>query len=365
MAQSIANDITMSEQIRFLSIDQLNQFKRCFLFPEEVITVKRYRFSSEEIILISLTRLSFPNRWKDLYPWFPGRKRWALKCAFYWFINYMVYEWGYLLLNNLEFWLPYFAESAEKIRLKLANLNYQAWRQYHRPSNEVNGFRYALFIDNTMFAFCRPGGNITGEEAAERLINEVQEAWWNGWRKLHGMKWQTVILANGMDAHVFGPLPCRRNDLFSLRESNILELMADVQINEPIKYKIFGDSAYYNNEYIGVGDGRGMSSVRETIEWSYKDVKTLWKFCDYKHVLQLRKQPVGKIFFVCMMMRNIYVTLNASQINTYLDMLPPSLENWTSQGRRARPIPDNCCFSANYRGADLQLNEEENDDFEN
>ena len=119
-----------------------------------------------------------------------------------------------------------------------------------------------------MFAFCRPGGNITDEEAAECLINEVQEAWWNGWRKLHGMKWQTVILANGMDAHVFGPLPCRRNDLFSLRESNILELMADVQINEPIKYKIFGDSAYYNNEYIGVGDGRGMSSVRETIEWS-------------------------------------------------------------------------------------------------
>jgi hypothetical protein len=48
-----------------------------------------------------------------------------------------------------------------------------------------------------------------------------------------------------------------------------------------LKFKIFGDSAYSDSDYIVTGGGRGMSSVRETIEWDYKDLKTYWKYLDY------------------------------------------------------------------------------------
>ena len=44
------------------------------------------------------------------------------------------------------------------------------------------------------------------------------------------------------------------------------------------------------------GHGKGMSSVRETIEWDYKDLKGLWKCTDYKNGLKMRKQPIAKIF---------------------------------------------------------------------
>ena len=52
--------------------------------------------------------------------------------------------------------------------------------------------------------------------AAERhaAARELQETWWNGWKKNHGMKWQTVIC--GMDFQVLGPMSSRDYDLSAL-----------------------------------------------------------------------------------------------------------------------------------------------------
>ena len=105
-----------------------------------------------------------------------------------------------------------------------------------------------------------------------------------------------------------------------------------VQQGSDIILKIYGDSAYFDNDYLGTGGGRGIASCRETVEWTYKDDKGQWKYCDYKNVLQLRGQPVAKIMFICLLLRNAYVTLNGSQVSEYLVMMPPSFEEWTSQG---------------------------------
>ena len=116
---------------------------------------------------------------------------------------------------------------------------------------------------------------------------------------------------------------------------------------------MFGDSAYNPSDVIHNSEslpGRGFSSVREIIEWSYKEVKSLWKYCDYKHVLQLRNQPVAKIFFVCLLLRNVYVTIHGSQVGTYMDMMPPTLEEWTEQGQQARPLPNNNIWSPDFVG---------------
>jgi hypothetical protein len=46
--------------------------------------------------------IAFPARWSDLYERFPGRKRWFLRSAFYfnWFLDFMIPNCGYLLLNK-------------------------------------------------------------------------------------------------------------------------------------------------------------------------------------------------------------------------------------------------------------------------
>ena len=69
---------------------------------------------------------------------------------------------------------------------------------------------------------------------------------------------------------------------------------------------------------------------------------------DYRHVLQLRGQPISKIFFNCMLLRNAYVTMHGSQSVEFFVCLPPTFEEWVEQGPSARPMPTNCIFSTDY-----------------
>jgi hypothetical protein len=121
--------------------------------------------------------------------------------------------------------------------------------------------------------------------------------------------------------------------------------MAGDQAQWPRKMKILGDSAYSESPFIHVvGDGRGWSSVRESIEWNYKDLKTTWKYIDYKHALKLQNQPVAKMIFVCLLLRNAHVTMNGCQSSAYFSLQPPTFEDWTAAGPQAFPLPDNLIF---------------------
>jgi hypothetical protein len=58
---------------------------------------------------------------------------------------------------------------------------------------------------------------------------EIQEAYYNGWKSITGLKHQTVDNAYGLTVDLAGPVTLRRNDLRVLRDSNINDRMAAVQ----------------------------------------------------------------------------------------------------------------------------------------
>ena len=190
-------------------------------------------------------------------------------------------------------------------------------------------------------AMSRPGGGPSESgENARRKTRLLQQAFWTGWKKLHGLKWQTTTMANGMDFEVWGPASVRRNDNFTLHRSNIENKLAQLQEGRQLKYKMHGDSAYSNSDWIVSGGGKGMAAVRESIEWTYKDLKNMWAFCNYERCLKLVNQPLAKIFFVCMLLRNAHITLNGCQTSAYFNMLPPTLDDWTKNGPQFKPIPN-------------------------
>ena len=64
------------------------------------------------------------------------------------------------------------------------------------------------FIDDTTIRTCRPGGVPAEEgENAERNSKLLQEAFYSGYKKHHGIKFQSVELPNGMCADLFGRSP--------------------------------------------------------------------------------------------------------------------------------------------------------------
>lgn len=162
------------------------------------------------------------------------------------------------------------------------------------------------------------------------------------------MKWQTVDLPNGMNFHVWGPFSVRHNDLYSLDHSNINQLIANLQLGDIIQYIIYGDSAYAVAMYSHIAarydedpnterqnlENRCLSSCREVIEWDYGDVGKYWAFVDYKKTLKLRQMMIGRVYFVAMLLRNAYVTMNGCNTSTFYELMPPDFEDWTSQGMR-------------------------------
>ena len=64
------------------------------------------------------------------------------------------------------------------------------------------------FIDGTVRAISRPGVN--------------QKTVYNGHKKVHGLKFQSVVLPNGIIAHIYGPVEGKRHDCSMLRMSDLL-----------------------------------------------------------------------------------------------------------------------------------------------
>lgn len=74
---------------------------------------------------------------------------------------------------------------------------------------------------------------------------------------------------------------------------------------------------------------RYMSSVRESLECSYKDLKKRWTENDYRRMLKVRKAPVALIYKSTVVLWNIKVCMNhGGQISTELKCAPRSLSEY-------------------------------------
>ena len=117
-------------------------------------------YKVQKVLKVSLVRQSYPHRWEDVERIFVGMKSWTLQYLFYWFLDYIIQNWCYLILNNRDFWTPLMPSMARAIEDKLAslpNLDYRLFFPEEVP------FTIFGFIDSTMHAMCRPGGGpLTG-----------------------------------------------------------------------------------------------------------------------------------------------------------------------------------------------------------
>ena len=103
---------------RFRSPADLQRLDDGFGLPD-IVKVQGYKTTGEEILMISLVRLSYPHRWEDVERILPGLMRWKLQTLFYWFLDFMIQNWCYLILNNRDYWVPQMGAMASAIEDKL------------------------------------------------------------------------------------------------------------------------------------------------------------------------------------------------------------------------------------------------------
>lgn len=210
-------------------------------------------------------RFAYPNRWCDLVYLF-GRSTSELSLIFHKIVDDIYDRFGHLLDSLDLSWLdPAFF--AQVIHNKAAPLE-QCWG----------------FIDGTPRPMARPSRN--------------QHIMFNGHKRVHCIKFQSVQAPNGLIANMFGPIEGKRHDAFMLGVSGLAEKLRRFQRPNGKPYIICDDPAYGLTRNIlapfrGVGltddqqeFNSRMSKLRVSVEWGFGKICQLFAFLDFKKNLK-------------------------------------------------------------------------------
>lgn len=170
---------------------------------------------------------------------------------------------------------------------------------------------------------------------------------YSGYKKLHGIKFQSVIAPNGLIIEMFGAIVGRRSDSYMLARSSLLGRMANLVATAGSPFYLYADSAYPLSMYLLRGYkgamtpaqqafATEMSRLRESVEWGFALVIQDWTYIDYKKNLKLLMQPIGKMYFVAALLSNMKTCVTAqhafdgygNQIAFKFKVSPPSLHTY-------------------------------------
>ncbi|CAH3182774.1 unnamed protein product [Porites lobata] len=185
------------------------------------------------------------------------------------------------------------------------------------------------FVDGTVRPISKPGVN--------------QRAVYNGHKRVHALKFQSLALPNGLIGHLFGPVEGRMHDARMLDTSGLYVDLAQFAFSPAGQEMcIYGDPAYPLRTQLQCPFRNGvltrqmeefnasMSSVRTSVEWLFGDLINYFKFLDYKKNLKIGLSHVGKMYIVCALLRNALTCLYRNTTADYFGLDPPSLVDYFS-----------------------------------
>ena len=273
--------------------------------PDRMYGSSRVTWTGVEGLCILLRRLAYPNRLCNLIPQFAHSKS----------------ELSEIVNAMLEF-------ICDAHKDKLSSITHH-WDDHAKYCQAVLDKGSALsnvfgFIDGMTDRMCRP--------------SRGQQELFSGHKCCHIVKYQHVMLPNGIIAHCYGPFPGRRNDAGMYRDSGIDGQLQLLKLNGE-QLALFGNGGYANRPWL-VTPFRGqlgpeqeafnqmMSSVRISVEWGFAKVKTLFSFVNFYPNQKVFLQPIGDYFTVATLLANCYTCLYGSEISQYFAVDPPSLEQY-------------------------------------
>jgi hypothetical protein len=273
----------------------------------------RCQYTGEEIFLFGMNRLVYPGRLDDMCDMY-GRDYSQWSRGFTYFIVFMMTNWKYLVMGNLRYWQPHFHAFSESIRFKIiekGGLPYQS-------------IRCCSFVDCTVIGTSRPGaGPAEPGVLAPRYNQFIQQAAYNGWKKFHGYKYQTLEGPNGMCLDLYGPMTFRHSDTELYRDSNLNDRMRQLG-----PYCVYGDGIYSVASNTMSASDPIMTKARISNEWDYGVTANLFAFCKYKRSLKMTLKNHSDYYTVATILRNLHLCMYDGLTASYYDHPAPTLEDY-------------------------------------
>ena len=303
----LTDDECMSE-FRFLKND-VYLLAEVLQVPDQVRCYNRVVADGIEALCIFLKRFAYPCRYSDLLP------RFARPIPQLCMISNQIMDFIYRTQGHRfrNFNQPFLSQ---------ANLQNYAGVIHAKGAPLQNCWG---FVDGTVRPVSRPGKN--------------QRVLYNRHKRVHAIKFQAVVAANGLIANLYGPVVGKRHDSGMLGESGLLgELQRHSFSPRGQPLCVYGDPAYPISIHLQ-GPFKGaritplqreynsaMSKVRTSVEWAFGDISNYFAFLDFKKNLKICLSAVGKMYLVCALLTNARTCLYNSLTSSYLGLDPPELE---------------------------------------
>lgn len=323
----------------------------------------RYLVHPEELFLFTLTKVATGRTNQSIVDeWFGGDyARWSH--GYRWMLTYLDDRYenvvGHQGLARYVNEFPRFHRAIERFVQRDRMHENEDGTFVTIPGLEFLPKDAFAFMDDSIYGsstpFSGPRGDYEGAARREEY-QDTQRAVYTGYKKIHGIKVETVFLPNGITT-LFGPVSARRSDCGVERMSNLNAFLLHLQhgmfwVHDGgawLYYSVFGDGAFnigkqcIQSYYRAIGAGgqlsdeekkcnNAMKAARITIEKNYGMTSTIFRICNSREGFKLAQNNPYALeqLRVCHLLVNCYVCLNgdqASSDNTF-GCNPPRLEEY-------------------------------------
>lgn len=280
--------------------------------------------SGEEVMLRGLYELASGENQSTMSSNVFGGGQPLQSKAFNAFVSHVFDNFQHLLHDNFKWFQDngYLDESAKAIDKKMREVD-----GFNPPDSWFNNV--CCFIDcNCLPTSCVGGGPSEDGANSLRWSAKIQEAFYNGWKSIHGLKHQSVDIAHGISIDLSESYSLRRNDLYLLRKTDVNNKMRALT-----SLYIFGDSAYKTQSNISSYLSKealpevfakwnyAMKSVRISIEWNYGYTASIFRYvADTAKLRVLGSDQTSKVYTVVTLLRNMKVFRYGGQSSVYFGL---------------------------------------------
>ena len=313
----VLSEKQFKKEFRFSKAD-IPRILRCLNWPPFFRLGNRIVFSAEICLLMVLYRFAFPSTLSKVEIMF-GRSSSSCSLIISHGISLLYARFGNRLLEfDTELVL-------QRIHLYKAAIT--------RKSRHAATHCFGL-LDGTLHKICRP--KVGKRVRALRNKSNIQRAVYNGHKRHHGVKFQSIVLPDGLIAQMFGPVEGRKHDTSLLKFSKLDEKMA---LLPPGSY-VYGDQAYPVRPWLlspfrGQNKtmeqrkwNRNMRTVRISVEHGFKILTTLWAHLKYVPAQKMFSTAVEKHYVVCTALANMHNCVYPNQVSSHFALSPPTLEEY-------------------------------------
>jgi hypothetical protein len=170
----------------------------------------------------------------------------------------------------------------------------------------------------------------------------LQSAVYSGKDRVHALKYQAVVTADGMLQQLGGPWPGARHDMHMVRQSCVLPyLRALPTASDGSQFCIYADCGYaeapglvtpYFDGAVNVfheGINQAMASSRIAVEWAFGDIVLQWSHVDFTRTHQLlSNRKCAQVYLVAGLMTNFLNCFVPNRASQYFKVQPPAFEDY-------------------------------------